>query len=320
MLIYCIKNIEGSVVYIGQTKRNLIDRMYGHKKSMYSSNTVLARAFMKYGYDNFTFEIIHDNILSQEDLNYFESFYIKMYKTFPCGHLAYNMTTGGNCTEFDDVLKQKLSEAQLKRYSNPTARKNHGLLMKKVFENDPTIVQKQSAMQTKRYENVTERLKTSLSGRRSYELKPERRKIQGINTENRYINNPELRLKQSILSKTDKRYINGRENAHEARRKKVYCKELNKTFNSIKECADYFGIKPTYISKVLHIGKKYKNCTLTFEENNMEKEKKTEDVTTKIMTELLNNEYQAAVAIATKAEVEAGAACGQLAILGECND
>lgn len=49
----------------------------------------------------------------------------------------------------------------------------------------------------------------------------------------------------------------------------------------------------------------------------METEKKTEDVTTQIMTDLLNNGYQAAVAVATKAEVEAGAACGQLAIINE---
>lgn len=37
----------------------------------------------------------------------------------------------------------------------------------------------------------------------------------------------------------------------------------------------------------------------------------------KIKTELENAGYSYAVAVATKAEVEAGAACGQLAIINE---
>jgi hypothetical protein len=39
------------------------------------------------------------------------------------------------------------------------------------------------------------------------------------------------------------------------------------------------------------------------------------DLTTEILLQLEENGYDAAVAIATKAEIEAGAACGQLSII-----
>jgi hypothetical protein len=45
----------------------------------------------------------------------------------------------------------------------------------------------------------------------------------------------------------------------------IYYIELNIIFNSIKECADYFGIKYPYISKVIKHNKKYKGLTLTTE-------------------------------------------------------
>ncbi len=41
------------------------------------------------------------------------------------------------------------------------------------------------------------------------------------------------------------------------------------------------------------------------------------DLTTEILSQLEMNGYDAAVAIATKAEIEAGAACGQLSIIDE---
>jgi hypothetical protein len=41
------------------------------------------------------------------------------------------------------------------------------------------------------------------------------------------------------------------------------------------------------------------------------------DLTTEILLQLEENGYDAAVAIATKAEIEAGAACGQLSIIDD---
>jgi hypothetical protein len=41
------------------------------------------------------------------------------------------------------------------------------------------------------------------------------------------------------------------------------------------------------------------------------------DLTTEILSQLEENGYDSAVAIATKAEIEAGAACGQLSIIEE---
>jgi len=47
----------------------------------------------------------------------------------------------------------------------------------------------------------------------------------------------------------------------------------------------------------------------------MENEEQKNNTTDKIIMELIENGYSAAIAIATEAEIAAGAACGQLAII-----
>jgi len=260
MIIYCIK-YNDKVVYIGQTQRSLSERISGHRRSISNCNTALSNAFKKYGFDNFEFHVIHDDINNIYFLNKYEEFYIGYYNTYPPSHMAYNMTSGGEGYIVCDYHKKKLSDLQKRRWTEEK-RKKHGSIMKDVHKNDKTISKKMSKSQKERYKKQSERDKTSIYMKKSYIDNPNRINIQSMNTKQRYIDNPELRTKQSILSKTDKRYIDGRKKAHESRRKKIKCVELNIIFNSIKECADYFGIKYPYISKVIKYGKKYKGLTL----------------------------------------------------------
>ena len=263
MIIYCIE-YDNVIVYVGQTQRTLSERIEGHKRSMTSCDTILSKAFRKYGFDNFIFYVFHDDIDNIYFLNKYEEFYIGYYNTYPPSSFSYNMTTGGEGYIVCDEYKKKLSDSQKKRWTNEE-RQRHGCIMKNVHKNDITISEKQSNSQKERYKKQSERDKTSIQVKKGYIENPDRIETQRRNTRQRYIDNPELRIKQSILSKTDKRYIEGRKKAHESRRKKVKCIELNIIFNSIKECADYFGIKYPYISKVIKHNKKYKGLTLTTE-------------------------------------------------------
>lgn len=95
MLIYIIKNNTNGKSYIGKTKLKLEKRLYHHRYQAFTKNknTILYKAFRKYGYENFTIEILIDNVATMEELNKLEIDYIKTYRTDVEG---YNMTKGGD--------------------------------------------------------------------------------------------------------------------------------------------------------------------------------------------------------------------------------
>lgn len=110
--IYKFQNNINKKVYIGQT-RNLSSREKQHHRnylnpnsSMY--NTKFYRALRKYGYDNFSYQIlVEDDNLTSEELNYLEEYYImKVYNSYYCG---YNSTKGGDNTS----VSRKLDEEQV---------------------------------------------------------------------------------------------------------------------------------------------------------------------------------------------------------------
>lgn len=91
--------------YIGQT--NNYDRRNRAHQNLKSGCRFFRNAIQKYGWDNFTHEIIADN-LSHDEANKLEEQYIEEYNTLvPNG---YNLTTGGNSRLLSDETKQLLSE------------------------------------------------------------------------------------------------------------------------------------------------------------------------------------------------------------------
>ena len=110
---YCIYKIENKIngkVYIGQAK-NFNLRMNSHRHSVNSGkNYYLYNAIRKYGWDNFTAEVIKDNI-PKRHIAANERYYIRMYNCMsPNG---YNLTSGGEIGKVlaPEVLKE-LSEKQ----------------------------------------------------------------------------------------------------------------------------------------------------------------------------------------------------------------
>lgn len=105
MIIYRITNKINGKPYIGQTTRTLEERIYEHR---HCKTTTLGKAIQKYGWENFTVEIL-EVCETLEQLNEREKFWIAKYNSIaPNG---YNLTEGGNNGLFSDEVCLKISVA-----------------------------------------------------------------------------------------------------------------------------------------------------------------------------------------------------------------
>lgn len=91
-IIYCAHCLSTGKKYIGQTKRNLKERIRQHKKDRNRLNYLFYRAINKYGFESFVWGIIEECNLNQ--LNDREIYWIsKLQSNNPS--YGYNMTSGG---------------------------------------------------------------------------------------------------------------------------------------------------------------------------------------------------------------------------------
>ena len=115
--IYLITNNKDGKVYVGQTldyKR----RMSGHKHSSKNPKHYFSRAIRKYGWENFTKQILIDDV-PEEDLKNLEINYISFYNSFGPG--GYNLTKGG-----EGLSGYKYTEEQLQSHIQLRT-KNHDI-------------------------------------------------------------------------------------------------------------------------------------------------------------------------------------------------
>ena len=101
MLIYKVTNIINNKVYIGQTVKTLSQRKSEHKhRFLYeNSHNKFYNTLKKYGWDNFTWEVIEESEdWTYEILDQKEKYYIQLYDSINNG---YNILKGGNCSRID---------------------------------------------------------------------------------------------------------------------------------------------------------------------------------------------------------------------------
>ena len=128
-IIYCYTNKVNGKKYIGQTINPQL-RYNAHKSSYQNPkdkeyDSLLHRAFRKYGFENFQYEILVKDIDSIDVLNELEIYYIKKFncKT-PNG---YNETNGGDgggdaqalikwCQEHPEMVKRNRDNARIKAH------------------------------------------------------------------------------------------------------------------------------------------------------------------------------------------------------------
>lgn len=91
--IYIIKNSVNNKVYIGKTIRSVKARYREHTNRDLHDNLPIHRAMLKYGVENFWYEIL--DIDSIEKLNNLEKYWIKYYNSTESEY-GYNLNPGGN--------------------------------------------------------------------------------------------------------------------------------------------------------------------------------------------------------------------------------
>ena len=102
MLIYKVTNLLNNKIYVGQTHKTLEYRKQQHlNTAKRGKGSRFHEALRKYGFENFKFEILEDNIETIEDLNNRERYWISYYNSYMHG---YNSTKGGDDNPmFNDI-------------------------------------------------------------------------------------------------------------------------------------------------------------------------------------------------------------------------
>ena len=91
-IIYQCTNLINNKIYIGQTKRTLQERKRDHLGKSLHDGTYFHKAIIKYGKDNFQWEILGE--YPNEELNYWENYWIEIKQSYYIYNKGYNMTTG----------------------------------------------------------------------------------------------------------------------------------------------------------------------------------------------------------------------------------
>ena len=107
--IYKITNNINQKVYIGQTRQKPKNRWLSHKSCHKSKPYPLYNAMRKYGIENFSFDVIEENI-QLELLTERENHWIKEFNSIPPGH-GYNITKGKNSNK--NPVKKKVFQYSL---------------------------------------------------------------------------------------------------------------------------------------------------------------------------------------------------------------
>lgn len=172
MYIYKTTNLITNLIYIGQSIRNSNESAY-----YLGSGTRLLEAIKIHGKENFTKEILEDN-LSIDVLDAREKFWIKSLKSNDPS-IGYNVTSGGSFSSRSELLKnifsrpdvmektkkrnkelwenpdyrKKVTDANIEAWSDPLRLEQHSIRMKEKYSN-PCVIEnlKESAQNMEKLE------------------------------------------------------------------------------------------------------------------------------------------------------------------------
>ena len=120
-LIYVATSRISGKSYIGKTIQKLNSRKCNHKSNAFNQkhkqyNTHFYRAIRKYGWKNFNWRILYNNI-TEHYLNMAEIYAIYIYNTFAEG--GYNETKGGDGVTMTKEIREKISKANKGKKRGP---------------------------------------------------------------------------------------------------------------------------------------------------------------------------------------------------------
>lgn len=221
--IYRITNKINNKSYIGKSN-NIKRRFAEHKIINHETNQSLKKAYIKYGLENFTFEILEECDL--DSLNDREIYYIKTLKP------EYNRTKGGDgasghqvSEKTREILRQK-AKAQWERL---TEEQKQEIINKQLIGNRKGVKRPSRSLSEETKRKLRE---ANLGKKQSKEIIEKR--------------------KQTILEKKKNGYIQ----TNQSHKKPVYCVETGETFESVKEASEKYNLT----TLVGHLKGKYKTC------------------------------------------------------------
>lgn len=107
MIIYKFTNSITGQVYIGKTVQSIEKRVKGHLRYCQKGNsTKLANSINKYGWDNFSVEVLEE-VVNKEELNEREIYWINKYDSYQNGLNSTLGGDGGDRSEFIDYKNRK---------------------------------------------------------------------------------------------------------------------------------------------------------------------------------------------------------------------
>ena len=133
--IYIHRNKINGKVYVGQTCQNPERRW--RKGEGYVKTPFFYNAIKKYGWDNFSHEIIEEG-LTQEEANKKEEYWIKYYNANNAD-FGYNLKSGGQNNFYSEESKKKMSEKAIKRFLNEEERIKQSERLKKAYIENPEL-------------------------------------------------------------------------------------------------------------------------------------------------------------------------------------
>lgn len=138
MIIYKATNLINNKIYIGQTGSKLEERANGHfrearsEKARGVTTVHFHNAIMKYGFENFKWEII-DRADTDEDLNNKEIFWIAFYNSRDKS-IGYNEAEGGKSGRRNQEVKDKISQKKILNWQDPIIAKKMRAGLEKATE------------------------------------------------------------------------------------------------------------------------------------------------------------------------------------------
>ena len=115
-IIYKCTNLINNKKYIGQTIHSLQNRKTEHYGYCLYDGTVFHNAILKYGKENFKWEILGE--YPNEELDKWEQFWIKKEDTFFKNGKGYNMNFGGNTAIGREINKKRVKSYKVDTFGN----------------------------------------------------------------------------------------------------------------------------------------------------------------------------------------------------------
>lgn len=122
MIIYKATNNINGKIYVGQTTLSLEERKKYHKISSKTQDTYFYRAIRKYGWENFSWEIIDETAKTEDELDMLEEHYIALFDCFDNKEVGYNCQSGGKRFRITEEERKNRSE-RAKGSKNPMYQK-----------------------------------------------------------------------------------------------------------------------------------------------------------------------------------------------------